>query len=401
MKKPKLYERTRWRFALIIIALVVVAASISYTNTVVYQLKLDEEKRVKLWFEAQQAMFDVTPEEDEFCDFELNLSIIANNSDIPMILTDEYYRIIDVMNYKDKNVLKDTAYFNAEIAYLSKKQKPILIENAIIKNFIFYKQSTLITSLEWFPYFQFALLGVLILLAYFTFSFNREAEQERVWVGMAKETAHQLGTPLSSLLGWIQNINMMYPEDEDLLMIAEEMSVDVELLRLVADRFSKIGTVPKLEPTNIYDNLNKHLLYVQQRASRKITFDFPDPEAQAALMVNISPLLFDWVVENLLKNALDASEGKGQIEARVTDGEYFVHIDISDTGKGIPKRSFKSVFQPGYSTKKRGWGLGLSLCKRVVEKYHNGKIFVLKSTEGNGTTFRIQLPQIKEPIESK
>lgn len=396
MKKPKLYERTRWRFALIIIALVVVAASISYTNTVVYQLKLDEEKRVKLWFEAQQAMFDVTPEEEEFCDITLNLSIIENNSDIPIILTDEHYRIIDVMNYKNKDFLKDTAYFNAEIAYLSKYQKPVVIENEIIKNYLFYKQSTLITSLEWFPYFQFALLGVLIMLAYFTFSFNREAEQERVWVGMAKETAHQLGTPLTSLLGWIQNINMMYPEDEDLMMIAEEMNTDVELLRLVADRFSKIGTIPKLEPINIYDNLNKHLLYVQQRASRKITFDFPDPEAQAALMVNINPLLFDWVVENLLKNALDASEGKGQIEARVTDGEYFVHIDISDTGKGIPKRSFKSVFQPGYSTKKRGWGLGLSLCKRIVEKYHNGKIFVLKSTEGKGTTFRIQLPQIKE-----
>jgi signal transduction histidine kinase len=401
MKKPKLYERTRWRFALIIIALVVVAASISYTNTVVYQLKLDEEKRVKLWFEAQKAMFDVTPEEEEFCDITLNLSIIENNSDIPIILTDEYYRIVDVMNYGDKDFLEDTAYFKAEIAYLSKNQKPILIETEIIKNYVFYKQSTLITSLEWFPYFQFALLGVLILLSYFTFSFNRQAEQERVWVGMAKETAHQLGTPLTSLLGWIQNINMMYPEDEDLLMIAEEMSTDVELLRLVADRFSKIGTVPKLEPINIYDNLNKHLLYVQQRASRKITFDFPDPEVQASLMVNISPLLFDWVVENLLKNALDASEGKGQIEARVTDGEYFVHIDISDTGKGIPKRSFKSVFQPGYSTKKRGWGLGLSLCKRIVEKYHNGKIFVLKSTEGNGTTFRIQLPQIKEPTELK
>jgi signal transduction histidine kinase len=401
MKKPKLYERTRWRFALIIIALVVVSASIFYTNTVVYELKLDEEKRVKLWFEAQKGMFDVTPEEEEFCDIDLNLSVIENNSDIPMILTDEYYRVIDVMNYEGKDFLKDTTYFNSEISYLKENQKPLVIEDDFIKNYLFYKQSSLITSLEWFPYFQFALLGVLIMLSYFTFSFNRQAEQERVWVGMAKETAHQLGTPLTSLLGWIQNINMMYPEDEDLQMIAEEMSTDVELLRLVADRFSKIGTIPKLGPINIYDNLNKHLLYVQQRASRKITFDFPDPDAQAALMVNINPLLFDWVVENLLKNALDASEGKGQIEARVTDGEYFVHIDISDTGKGIPKRTFKSVFQPGYSTKKRGWGLGLSLCKRIVEKYHNGKIFVLKSTEGKGTTFRIQLPQIKETIESK
>lgn len=395
MKKPKLYERTRWRFALIIIALIVVATSILYTNTVVYQLKLDEEKRVKLWFDAQKAIFNATPEEVEFCNFELYFSIMERNSDIPIILTDEHYRIMDVMNYEDKDAIKDTAYFNKEIAYLKKHQKPLVIEDDVIKNYLFYRQSTLITSLEWFPYFQFALLGVLLMLSYFTFSFNRQAEQERVWVGMAKETAHQLGTPLTSLMGWIQNINMMYPDDEDLLMIAEEMNTDVELLKLVADRFSKIGAVPKLEPINVYDNLNKHLQYVQQRASRKITFDFPDPTKHAALMVNINPLLFDWVVENLLKNALDALEGKGQIEARVIDGEYFVHIDISDTGKGIPKRSFKSVFQPGYSTKKRGWGLGLSLCKRIVEKYHNGKIFVLKSTEGKGTTFRIQLPQIK------
>jgi signal transduction histidine kinase len=401
MKKPKLYERTRWRFALIIIALVVVAASIFYTNTVVHQLKLDEQKRVKIWIEAQKGIYNVTPEEEEFCDIDLNLSILEKNSDIPMILTDEHYRVMDVMNYEGIDVMKDTAYLNAELSYLKANQTPLMIENDVIKNYLFYKQSSLITSLEWFPYFQFALLGVLIMLSYFTFSYNRQAEQERVWVGMAKETAHQLGTPLTSLLGWIQNINMMYPEEEDLLMIAEEMSTDVELLRLVADRFSKIGTIPKLGPINIYDNLNKHLLYVQQRASRKITFDFPDPEAQAALMVNINPLLFDWVVENLLKNALDASEGKGQIEARVTDGEYFVHIDISDTGKGIPKRTFKSVFQPGYSTKKRGWGLGLSLCKRIVEKYHNGKIFVLKSTEGKGTTFRIQLPQIKQTTEGE
>lgn len=396
MKKPKLYERTRWRFALIIIAFVVVAVSIFYTNAVVYQLKLDEEKRVGLYFEAQKGIADMTPQEQEYCDIDLNLSILSSNSDIPIILTDEYYRIVYAVNYDDKDILTDTAFFNTEIAYLKANQEPILAEDAFSKSYIFYKQSTLITSLEWFPYFQFAILGILLMLSYFTFSFNRQAEQERVWVGMAKETAHQLGTPLTSLLGWIQNINMMYPEDEDLQMIAEEMSTDVELLKLVADRFSKIGAVPKLGPVNIYDNLNKHLNYVQQRASRKITFNFPDPLEQAPLMVNINPLLFDWVVENLLKNALDASEGKGQIKARVIDGEYFVHIDISDTGKGIPRRSFKSVFQPGYSTKKRGWGLGLSLCKRIVEKYHNGKIFVLKSVEGEGTTFRIQLPQIKE-----
>lgn len=395
MKKLKLYERTRWRFALILIALIVVAASISYTNTVVYQLKLDEEKNVKLWIEAYKGMFDMTEEEQEYCDIELNLEIIEVNSGIPILLMDEHFRIIDAMNYEDKDPKKDTAFFNAEIAYLTKNKTPIVFGDGNYENYLFYRQSRLITSLEWFPYFQFAILGVLLVLSYFTFSFNRQAEQERVWVGMAKETAHQLGTPITSLMGWVQNINMMYPDDEELLMIAEEMNTDVELLKLVADRFSKIGTIPKLEPINIYSNLDKHLQYVQQRASRKITFDFPDPTQQDALMVNINPLLFDWVIENLLKNALDAMEGKGQISAQVTQKEQFICVDVADSGKGIPKRSFKSVFQPGYSTKKRGWGLGLSLCKRIVEKYHNGKIFVLKSTEEKGTTFRIQLPLIK------
>ncbi|BDS12597.1 sensor histidine kinase [Aureispira anguillae] len=396
MKKPKLYERPKWRFALIIIALIVVVASISYTNTVVYQLKLDEQKNVELWFEAQKKMLEATPEEAEVFDFDLNFKIIEANSDIPIILTDEHYRIIDAMNYGDKDIKEDTAFFNSEVRYLSTHKTPVVLGDATYKNYLFYRQSTLITSLEWFPYFQFAILGVLLMLSYFTFSFNRQAEQERVWVGMAKETAHQLGTPITSLMGWIENIKMMYAEDENLLMIADEMNTDVELLKLVADRFSKIGAVPDLEPINIYNNLNKHLQYVQQRASRKITFDFPIQDEIPPLMVNINPLLFDWVIENLLKNALDAMEGKGQISAHVSDNEQFVYIDISDSGKGIPKKNFKSVFQPGYSTKKRGWGLGLSLCKRIVEKYHNGKIFVLQSTEGEGTTFRIQLPQIKQ-----
>ena len=233
------------------------------------------------------------------------------------------------------------------------------------------------------------------MISYFTFSFNRQAEQERVWVGMAKETAHQLGTPITSLMGWIENIKLMYPDDENLTMIAEEMNTDIELLKLVADRFSKIGTTPDLEPFDIFKNLEKHLNYVRQRASRKITFAFP-PLQPTPLMVNINPLLFDWVIENLLKNALDAMEGKGNISAMVSQDESSIYIDIQDSGKGIPKKNFKTVFQPGYSTKKRGWGLGLSLCKRIVEKYHNGKIFVLSSVEGEGTTFRIQLPQIKQ-----
>lgn len=391
MKKQKLYEQTRWRLSLIILALVVVATSISYTNTVAYQLKTDEQKNVKLWVLAQTEMMN--PEYDG--DITLHSEVVNTNTHIPIILTDEYYRIVDARNYGDRDPFQDTAFFNAELAYLKSTQEPILVGDGVIKNYLFHKQSTLITTLEWFPYLQFLILGILLMISYFTFSFNRQAEQERVWVGMAKETAHQLGTPITSLMGWIENIKMMYEQDEDLMMMADEMNTDIDLLKLVADRFSKIGTTPDLQPVDIFINLEKHYNYVRQRASRKITFDFPKAP-QTPITVQINPLLFDWVIENLLKNALDAMEGKGHIQAQVHQDESFVNIDIHDSGKGIPKKSFKTVFQPGYSTKKRGWGLGLSLCKRIVEKYHNGKIFVLDSAEGKGTTFRIQLPQVKQ-----
>jgi signal transduction histidine kinase len=394
MKKIKLYERTPWRLALLIIGVVVVAASVAYTNSVAYELQQDEQKYVSLWAAAQRDMLTATAQEAEFCDVDLNLQIIEGNSHIPLLLTDEHYRIIDAVNYDGKDLQKDTAFFRREIEYLRANSTPIITGDENYTNYLFFRQSSLITSLEWFPYFQFVILGVLIIMAYFTFSFNRQAEQERVWVGMAKETAHQLGTPLTSLVGWLENIKMIYTEDDDLQMIADEMTTDLELLKLVADRFSKIGTQPKLQLVNVYDNLDKHLQYVEQRASRKITFDFPITQDLPPIYIQISPLLFDWVVENLLKNALDAMGGKGQIKARVLYTNNFVHIDISDTGKGIPKNKFKTVFQPGYSTKKRGWGLGLSLCKRIIENYHNGKIFVLNSTEEQGTTFRIQLPAV-------
>lgn len=393
MNRAKLFERSRWRFALIIIALLIVAASISYTNTVAYQLKLDEQKNIALWADAQKEFSSATDEEAEFCDFTLHSTVIANNTTIPVIITDEHYRIIDAINYKDKDLEKDTAFFKKELEFLKSNRKPIIVGEKDYPNYIFYRQSTIITSLEWFPYFQFAILGLLLVLSYLTFSFNRQAEQERVWVGMAKETAHQLGTPITSLMGWTENLRMMYPDNEDLTMIVDEMNVDVELLKLVADRFSKIGAAAELKPANIFETLDKHLKYIQQRASRKITFSFPNSTENEPILVNINTLLFDWVIENLLKNALDAMEGKGQIQAKVSEDEKNVFIDISDSGKGIPKKSFKTVFQPGYSTKKRGWGLGLSLCKRIVEKYHHGKIFVLTSTEGEGTTFRIQLPK--------
>ncbi len=394
MRGIRLYERTRWRYSLIIISLLVVAASISYTNTVANQLKLDEQKNVQFWADAQSKFFEATDIEHEYCDFTLHSMILEKNNDIPVILCDEYYRILDARNFDNKDIVADSLFFKEEIRQLKQKQAPIEIGDENIKNFIFYRQSSIITSLEWFPYFQFALLGILILISFFTFSFYKQAEQERVWVGMAKETAHQLGTPITSLMGWIENFKLMYPDDKQIKMMCYEMNIDVELLKLVADRFSKIGTIPKLEPLNLYSSLAKHYQYVVQRASRKIEFDFPENMEEQHLEAMINPLLFDWVIENLLKNALDSLQGKGKITASLQELEAHIAIDISDSGKGIPKNKFKSVFLPGYSTKKRGWGLGLSLCKRIVEKYHNGKIFVHKSVVGYGTTFRILLPKI-------
>ena len=392
MKKSNLYERLPWRYGLVIISLMVIAASLLYTSSVAYRLQINEQKDVALWAEAQQRM--ITAPSD--ADVELNLAIIESNTEIPLLLTDEHYRLIDAVNYPNHDIERDTAFFRHEIAYLRENTEPIVVGDANYSNYLFYRQSLLITSLEWFPYVQLGILGLLMLLAYLTFSFNRRAEQERVWVGMAKETAHQLGTPLTSLIGWIENLKAFYPEDETLLSIADEMNTDVELLRLVADRFSKIGTRPELEVVNVYDHLARHLAYIRQRASRKITFDFPDGNQSHPILAKVNPLLFDWVVENLLKNALDAMGGSGNITATVEELERYVYLKISDTGKGIPKNKFKTVFQPGYSTKKRGWGLGLSLCKRIIENYHSGKIFVAKSVEGEGTTFCIQLPAVDE-----
>lgn len=382
----------RWRYGLVIISLVVIAASLLYTNSVVQRLKEAEQKDVALWAEAQRRLLNAAPD----ADVELNFTIIQGNTEIPLILTDEHYRIIDAVNYPHHDVLEDTAFFRREIEYLRQHSTPIPMGDQTYTNYLFYRQSLLITSLSWFPYVQFGILGLLMLLAYFTFSFNRRAEQERVWVGMAKETAHQLGTPLTSLVGWIENLKAFYPEDETMMGIADEMNTDVELLRLVADRFSKIGTQPDLKVVNLYDNLQRHLHYIQQRASRKIIFDFPNGAEESPILANVNPMLFDWVVENLLKNALDAMDGSGTVTATLQELERYVYLKISDTGKGIPRGKFKTVFQPGYSTKKRGWGLGLSLCKRIIENYHSGKIFVEKSVEGEGTTFCIQLPAVGE-----
>ncbi|HNL07862.1 MAG TPA: HAMP domain-containing sensor histidine kinase, partial [Chitinophagales bacterium] len=231
------------------------------------------------------------------------------------------------------------------------------------------------------------------LVAYLLFSTARRAEQNKVWLGMAKETAHQLGTPLSSLMGWVEMLKTVQDPDGINDMIAQEVGKDVERLQLIADRFSKIGSIPKLQNSDVVDEVRQTLYYVKRRASSRVSFHFD--ETTPPIIIALSPVLFDWVIENLLKNALDAMDGKGEIRVAIAEDANDVVIDVTDTGKGIPKSRFITVFEPGYSTKKRGWGLGLSLSKRIIETYHKGKIFVAHSSPNEGATFRVILPNKK------
>jgi len=312
--------------------------------------------------------------------------ILEANTTIPTILVSRYGKINYFINYPEGT---DTSTVENDVEKLkSQGFQPIEAESQLI----YYKQSYLLTLLQYFPIVQFLLIAAFVLFGYLAFSSARRAEENRVWVGMAKETAHQLGTPISGILGWIQHIQMIREDDEEMQEIVTELNKDVNRLNLVADRFSKIGSAPELKPVNAYYELDQCRAYMERRAPRKVSFDFPAPDA-GDLTIYINAHLFDWVVENLLRNALDAMGGKGKISAEIYEDEWFVYMDISDTGKGIPANKTKTVFRPGFTTKKRGWGLGLSLAKRIIEEYHLGKIFVKKSVEGEGTTFTIQMPK--------
>ncbi|MCH2045102.1 MAG: HAMP domain-containing histidine kinase, partial [Saprospiraceae bacterium] len=378
MSKPsKFYQRLMWQLGLLLAAMIV-AGTILYTNYTVDRLGKAEDEISKLMGNVVKKL----PEGNSY-NFELFLQLQENNENLGIILTDGAYRVIDVMNWKDKEFEGNEEFFQNKLEEIKAYTTPIEVKSKnnpnMYINYIYVYNSNVLEELKWFPYLQFILVSIFLILAIWAVRSSKQAEQERVWVGMAKETAHQLGTPISSLIGWIENIRVMYPEDETLEMFSDEMQKDIDMLSMVANRFSKIGTIPELSPINVYDNLSYHLDYIQQRAPRKVTFDFPNTEEQKAIFIAINESLFNWVIENLMKNALDAMGGKGQIGARVSTTDQYVHIDIWDTGKGMPRSNFKKVFQPGFSTKKRGWGLGLSLCKRIVENYHNGKIFVIQS----------------------
>mgnify|MGYP002631667772 FL=1 len=313
--------------------------------------------------------------------------VVLNSASVPVIITDSTKRLVIAFGNLPETKMMDSAFLTRTLEAMKSQNRPIEVNLAGTGiRYIFYKDSFLLTQLKYYPFVMFGVFGIFLFIAYLLFSTARKSEQNQVWVGMAKETAHQLGTPLSSMIGWVELLKLK-GLDEDTV---HEIAKDVHRLETITDRFSKIGSTARLEPYNIvmviYDSVN----YIKSRVSPKVRFTItPDLTKQVSAPINLH--LFEWVIENLCKNAVDAMEGNGSIHIVVTEDIKQVVIDISDTGKGIQKSRFKTIFHPGYTSKTRGWGLGLTLSKRIIENYHSGKIFVKTSVIGKGTTFRIIL----------
>ena len=375
------YRNTIWKLALLIFAVIIGLFSLLYTENLVKRLKVEERKKVELWAEATRLLIN-SSDSSEYLPFLSSLN--ENNNTIPVILTDGSDNIISARNF-DPVKIKDINFLKTELARIKGKISPIIIDiGAGQINRIYYRESIILRKLTYYPYVQLSIIILFIAVSYMAFSSSRKAEQNQVWVGMSKETAHQLGTPTSSLAGWIEILQLKHPE----ITITEELSRDLARLERVAERFSKIGSRPDLEEENIIEVINQTIDYLRSRTSSKVVIR-TDSDNLKDVLIPINSALFSWVIENVCKNAIDAITGDGEINIRISENEQNALIDISDNGKGIPKSAFKKIFKPGYTTKQTGWGLGLSLAKRIIEEYHDGKIFVRHSEIGKGSGIRI------------
>lgn len=383
MFKP---ERTKViKTLLVSCALIIAAGSLFVSNALIADLKSEEQARVGVWAEAMQSFMRA----DENTDLNLVLRIINGNHTIPVILLDEQNHVIDYRNITFSASTDTTAYLASEARAMREggHSMQLSIDNMPGHFTLCYGESTMLKRLAVYPYIQLAVVGLFFILAVSILLSSKKSEQNKVWVGLSRETAHQLGTPISSLMAWTEVLQELYPEDDTI----EYLKQDVERLQLIADRFSKIGSAPKLAPTNVSDAISSAIKYMAKRTSGKAKISYHPP--QETMTANLCPPLFAWVIENLCKNAVDAMSGVGSINITAWSFEKHIEIDVTDTGKGIPASRFKSVFRPGYTTKQRGWGLGLSLAKRIIEQYHKGKIFVKQSEINVGTTFTIILPK--------
>ena len=388
---PIYSKKNRLKLVVVVIALLIGAVTVIYSNILVSKLSESERQLINLY--AKGLRFITSNEGNDNTVF-IQEEIIDVNKTIPVILTDAHENVQDSRNIPfAKNIAakRKQELLRRELEIMKEQHNPIVVEYSGGKNYIFYKDSALLSQLRYYPYVQLTVIACFSLMAYFAFSYSRKAEQNRVWVGLAKETAHQLGTPLSSLMAWYEYLKAS-PKFENEPII-EELGKDVRRLEIITERFSNIGSVPTLKDENILRVTENAISYLANRVSKKVAFsvqaDFP---ADTPAKVNIP--LFEWVIENICKNAIDAMEGKGNIDVRLSfAGKHKnnVAIDIKDTGKGIPKSKLNDVFLPGYTTKKRGWGLGLALAKRIIENYHQGRLYVKWSELGKGTMFRVML----------
>ncbi len=375
--------RSKWKTTLLFLALIISASSFWFTSELVSDLSKEERKKIKIWADASKELQEVPLTGD----VPLYLyEIIQENRTIPRILTDSSGNILTSMNLNPAKE-NDKTYLKEQIELMKIAHEPILLTFADKSiNYIYYKDSTLLTQLAYFPFVQFFIIFLFLVVVYIALSISETSEQNKLWVGMSKETAHQLGTPISSLLAFVELLKAKDKND----IIAIEVEKDVQRLEQITERFSRIGSKPVLVDTNITNVVKKAVEYMKIRTSPNVSYvqEFDDSIDIYAPM-NIA--LFEWVIENLWKNALDAMSNMGEMSVSLKQTDHSVFIDISDTGKGMSKRKFKTIFKPGYTTKDRGWGLGLSLAKRIIESYHKGKIYVRYSEVGRGTTFRIVL----------
>jgi signal transduction histidine kinase len=376
------------KVVLLVFAFLIGFFSLWYTNTLVNKLESQEREKIATWANATQLI--TSPEAEGNLNF--LYEIIQANTTIPVILTDSN-GVVNQFRNIEAFKMGNEAWVADKIAEMKKQNEPFEIEFMGGKQLIYYENSTLLNQLRIYPYFQLAVIALFLVMSYFAFSYSRTSEQNKVWAGMSKETAHQLGTPISSLMAWLDYLKESDAEVPQKAIT--EMEHDMDRLGLITERFSKIGSEPSLTICSLYEVIEESVRYINSRTSDKVSIFIRDQEKFKEAQVQINKPLFAWVVENLCKNAVDAMEGEGEIVFSFQGiRDTKVLIDISDTGKGVPSNKFKTIFKPGYTTKKRGWGLGLSLVKRIVENYHKGKIYVKSSELDKGTVFRIEINQV-------
>ncbi len=373
-----------WRTGLAVIAIAIVSGTIFYSNFISNKIAADEKQKVEQWLQAATEINNTTSGSTDLAG-----KILTENSiGIPMITVTETDSILDHYNLNANKIKHDKKYLHKKLEEFKHTYPPIIWKNPMNPNqtnLVYYGESDLLIQIRYFPIVQLIIVALFIFVTLIAINTQHKSTQNQVWAGMAKETAHQLGTPITSLQGWIEMLKDKQVNEK----IISEISKDVERLKLVSDRFGKIGSSPQLVATNLVQQINVMVQYIKKRSNEAVHFSVNSNENEIMGMINAP--LFDWVIENLLKNALDAIDGKGKIEVIVKNEKSNIIIDVRDSGKGISKSNINKVFKPGFTTKKRGWGLGLSLSKRIIEQYHQGSIFVKSSEYGKGTTFRIIL----------